>query len=77
FRTENNQHFTCSKLLKEVQLMLPPPKFVRVSKSCLINMDKVSSFKLDTREIIMENGERYQVSVRKVKEIRMLFSVVG
>jgi DNA-binding LytR/AlgR family response regulator len=25
FKTENYQHFTCSKLLKEVQLMLPPP----------------------------------------------------
>lgn len=66
------------KRLYELELMLSPKDFLRISKSQIVNINKISSLKPELNRTIlvtMCNGERLYISRKYVRTIRNLLSV--
>lgn len=64
--------------LYELELMLSPKDFLRISKSQIVNINKISSLKPELNRTIlvtMCNGERLYISRKYVRTIRNLLSV--
>ncbi|MCL2399852.1 MAG: LytTR family DNA-binding domain-containing protein [Defluviitaleaceae bacterium] len=68
-----NERITFSGSLTEIQEKLDK-RFVRPSQSYILNAQYIESFASETKEIIMKNGCRFSVPVRKVAETRKLLS---
>ena len=68
----NNTEYETSYRLYELEEMLPPGKFIRISHSCIVNKDRISFF--DTTivgEILVkmkDGGENY-VSKRRINKL--------
>lgn len=64
--------------LYELELMLSPKDFLRISKSQIVNINKISSLKPELNRTIlvtMCNGECLYISRKYVRTIRNLLSV--
>lgn len=64
--------------LYELELMLSPKDFLRISKSQIVNINKISSLKPELNRTILVtlcNGERLYISRKYVRTIRNLLSV--
>ncbi len=67
---KNKEKLLLTKTLKEFSQLLEPSGFLRVHQSHLINMDFIKEFvKTDGGYIVMTNGARIPVSVRKRAEV--------
>jgi DNA-binding LytR/AlgR family response regulator len=51
------------------------PKFFRCSRSYLVNMDYLASFKQDTFEVILTNGKTISISRRKRLNFMKTFKI--
>lgn len=69
FMLENEEPFTCAKLLKQVEDMLPSTMFTRISRNTIINLSKVTELDPKTRTLTLNNGENYIISIRRLKQI--------
>jgi DNA-binding LytR/AlgR family response regulator len=70
FVMENNTRFTISKNLKEIEkLLFTPPIFLRVSKSVVVNMNKIQKIHTEKRVVHLDGNKEYLVSARKMKEL--------
>ena len=78
FAKENNNNYLVKKRLYELEEILNPKKFVRISNSEIVNMKKVSkiSFKI-TGTIILyfTNGNKTFVSRRYIKKIKEFLGI--
>lgn len=78
FAKENNNKYLLKKRLYELEEILNPKKFVRISNSEIVNMKKVSkiSFKI-TGTIILyfTNGNKTFVSRRYIKKIKEFLGI--
>lgn len=68
----NNTEYETSYRLYELEEILPPNKFIRISHSTIINKDKIDYF--DTTivgeiSVKMKDGTQNYVSKRRIKEI--------
>ncbi len=73
-QTENESHFANRKL-QELEGMLNPERFLRISQSEIVNLYKVERFELSsagTIGIVFENGETSWASRSRVKAIKAL-----
>lgn len=59
---------TVSKTLKYVEELLPLNSFQRIHKTFVVNLNYVVKYLKGTKEVELTNGERLQVSHRKVDE---------
>ncbi|MBL4746698.1 MAG: response regulator transcription factor [Flavobacteriaceae bacterium] len=59
---------TVSKTLKYVEELLPLNSFQRIHKTYVVNLNYVVKYLKGTKEVELTNGEKLQVSHRKVEE---------
>ena len=67
--------YTCGRTLSDLEGMLNPERFVRISQSEITNLYKVSAFDFDragTIGITYENGEISWVSRSRVRQIKSI-----
>lgn len=76
FMLKDNK-FTCSKMLKEFEQILPTKYFTRINKNEIINVRKIDELNISKRELLLTNGEIYCVSVRKLKELVQLLETLN
>lgn len=65
------------KNLRDLEEMLDPESFIRISQSEILNLKRVKNFDFSstgTIEVELENGEKTYVSRRRVKEIKVALS---
>jgi DNA-binding LytR/AlgR family response regulator len=65
------------KNLRDLEEMLDPESFIRISQSEILNIKRVKNFDFSstgTIEVELENGEKTYVSRRRVKEIKAALS---
>lgn len=60
--------FTCYDSINEVYRNLNRNDFIMINRSCIINFNHVEQ--LSNKEIKMQNGESYQISIRREKEVK-------
>lgn len=64
--------------LYELELMLSGKDFIRISKSLIVNINKISTLKPEINRTILAtmcNGERLSVSRKYVKSFRSMLSI--
>lgn len=65
------------KNLRDLEEMLDPESFIRISQSEILNIKRVKNFDFSstgTIEVELENGDKTYVSRRRVKEIKAALS---
>ena len=65
------------KNLRDLEELLDPESFIRISQSEILNIKRVKNFDFSstgTIEVELENGEKTYVSRRRVKEIKAALS---
>jgi DNA-binding LytR/AlgR family response regulator len=78
FCMDNQEKFTCCKTLKEIESLLPSPyNYIRISKNAIINVAKVLELHCDRRVVGLKNGTEFQVSVRKMKNIKQALATTN
>ena len=65
FHFDDYKQFSCTKSLREIRELLPP-YFMRIYRNCIVNIQKISEFKIKRRLIILSDGEELKVSCRNV-----------
>lgn len=73
FWVQNNDQFSCSRSLKEIESKLPD-YFFKISRQYLVNTWKISEIRLRQRKIILSDGIELPVSVRKIKSLALHLS---
>ena len=61
----DKEYFVATKLLKEIELLLPEICFFRCHKNCLINFKYFLEFDVSLNSIILTNEKKIQISRRK------------
>lgn len=64
--------------LYELELLLPSEDFIRISKSQIVNINKIHTLKPEINRTILAtmcNGEQLYISRKYVKEFRRLLSI--
>lgn len=70
FVLSDGEKFTCSKLLKQVEEILPSSSFIRVNRNVLINISLVKELDVATRTLHLKTGESFKISVRRLKYVK-------
>lgn len=68
----NNDSYIVKEKLYELEADLPCDKFIRISNSCIINIDKLKYFdvaQIGSLVAIMEDNSKQDVSKRRIKEV--------
>ncbi len=73
FHLQNGERFSCSKSLREISELLPP-SFFRINRNCLVNINKLSEFKIKKRKILLFDGSELTVSFRNIKSLTDTFT---
>lgn len=68
--TENTESFTSTKMISEVEKLLPKKSFYRCHKSYLINFGYFLEFDVAKNNIILENGTEIKISREKKAELK-------
>src|ERR1035437_3467660 len=66
FYLKNDQRFTCTKSLLEVESILPN-NFFRINRNCIVNIYSIDSIHLQNRTIHLSNTAKFIVSHRRIK----------
>src|SRR5690606_31639785 len=72
--TEDNRKYTINYRLKDIEARLDPSKFVRVSRSAIINLDHLGSAAPvpgGTYILRMQNGQEIPASRARSKDLRL------
>lgn len=69
FHLSNDKDFTCSKPLSEIAASLPG-YFLQISRSCVVNMNKIQSSVRDNRQIVLSDSTILDVSIRRFKALQ-------
>ena len=78
FFIDNQEKFTCWKTLKEIEGILPlSSNYLRINKNAIINIIRVAELLYEKRVIALDNGAKFQVSVRKMKNIKQLIATIN
>lgn len=64
----NNQKFVCSKPLYEIEEHLPD-YFFQISRSCIVNLNMISSIKRSIKKIILRDTTELTVSARRLHDL--------
>jgi two-component system LytT family response regulator len=72
FVFENGRFIMMSYTLKNYQNSLEFP-FVRVSKSCIVNLNFCSAFSAESKRIWITDGSEIQISRRRLLEVSETF----
>jgi DNA-binding LytR/AlgR family response regulator len=70
FYLENEQKFTCTKSLTEIESVLPD-HFFRINRSCIINIYSVDTINLRDRTLLLSNSAKFIVSHRKIRQFHI------
>ncbi len=65
---------TISRSLKSIKENLPED-FVYINRNIIVNTLKATKFQSKEKILTLENGEKLQVSTRRVKEVKRFFRV--
>ena len=68
FYIENRNVFTCTKTLKEVEQQLPD-YFIKLNRSCLINVKKVQSVNIREKTVHLSSGISFNFSAQHLKAL--------
>jgi len=71
-------HYRVKQRLYELELMLPHEDFIRISKSQIVNINKIRSLKPEINRTILAtmcNGELLYISRKYVKAFKSLLSI--
>ena len=66
-----DDHFECSKYLKEFEAMLPADSFMRTHKSCIVHFLHIHNH--DNTTIFFDNGERGTIGKRYISNFKKAF----
>ena len=69
FYIENEEEFSCTKSLKEIEGRLPA-YFCRISRNTMINIKKIKTIELKQKKIEMISGDTFTYSRRNAKLIK-------
>ncbi len=69
FHSKNNQKFTCTKSLLEVETILPD-NFFRINRNCVVNIYAVDTIHLRDRTLHLSNSDKFIVSHRRIKQLQ-------
>ncbi|GHV62251.1 hypothetical protein FACS1894195_3980 [Bacteroidia bacterium] len=72
FFIENEDKFVCTKSLKELEAILPD-FFIRISRNCIINKNKVKSMDSKKQTVKMSDNQSLPFSSRNAKRLKDLF----
>lgn len=67
FHLINKQKFVCSKPLYEIEEHLPD-YFFQISRSCIVNLNRISSIKRSIKKIILSDTTELTVSARRLHD---------
>ena len=70
FHLKNNQRFTCTKSLLEVESILPK-SFFRLNRNCIIDIYSMDHIHLKNRTIHLSNTTNFIVSHRRIKQLQI------
>lgn len=68
FNCVNNQKFTCTKSLLEVESILPD-NFFRINRNLIVNTNNINTIQNHNRTIILSNSSQFIVSHRRIKQL--------
>lgn len=74
----NKDVFECNMKLYEIEEMVEKTSFVRVSKSCILNINKITSVKASINgrfEVTLKNNEQIIVNRHYVKSFKEKFNI--
>jgi len=69
FYIENEEEFSCTQSLKEIERMLPT-HFCRISRNTMINIKKIKTIELKQKKIELVSGHTFSYSRRNAKLIK-------
>ena len=72
FHIEGESPFSCTKSLKEI-IPLLPQNFMQVSRSSIVNLDKIKSIELKNKTISLGAGTKIGFSSRNEKKLKEHF----
>ena len=75
FHIENEDKFTCTKKLNEVEKILPE-HFVKIRRNTIINSHKIKSLHLKDKKILLDGEHSFKYVAKNVKSIK-LFTKFG
>lgn len=65
FYLSNGKKRTISKTMKFYSELLKSSHFYRISKSCIVNVEKIKTYNKKTYQLILQNGTIVKVAVRR------------
>ena len=68
FHLENTKQFSCSKSLSGIIDELPA-YFIQKHRDCIVNLHKISEYKVKNRSVVLLDGTVLNVSFRNVKKL--------
>lgn len=73
FVLSDQKNFVCSKSLCEIKDCLPC-YFFQINRSCIVNLNEITSIKRHNRLVILTDESKHTVSVRRIKELNNAFA---
>lgn len=70
---KDNKKFTCSKPLTNFVDCLPD-QFFQISRSVIVNMDEIISYKSASRSIIITDTTKLTISTRRTRDFNIAFA---
>lgn len=70
---KDNQKFTCSKPLSDFVGCLPD-YFFQISRSVIVNLDEITSYKSSSRSILISGTTKLTISTRRIRDFKMAFA---
>lgn len=70
---KDNQKFTCSKPLSNFVGCLPD-YFFQISRSVIVNLDKITSYKSSSRLITISASTKLTLSTRRIRDFNLAFT---
>ena len=65
----NGKEEHCGESLKEMQTKLRD-SFLKINRNTIVNSEKIDSIDNRNREVIMESGRKYKITVRRMKAVK-------
>ena len=70
FHYANNQKFTCTKSLLEVESILPD-NFFRINRNLIVNINNINTILYHNRTIILSDSTRLIVAYRRIRQLQI------
>ena len=71
FHIDGDEKFTCTKSLNKIENILPE-HFVKVKRDTIINTQKIKSFNVKEREILLYCGHTFKYAVKKINIMKKI-----